>query len=111
MFKSLLLAFTTNSKNGCASYTILYSFPLLVISLFLIMIISERIIHYVLVISRTLGLSEMAAGFLLLSIATSLPELSVSTIAALSGEGGLSVGNVLGSNIANLTIILGFFGD
>lgn len=49
----------------------------------------------------------MAAGFLLLSIATSLPELSVSTIAALSGEGGLSVGNVLGSNIANLTIILG----
>lgn len=49
----------------------------------------------------------MAAGFLLLSIATSLPELSVSTIATLSGEGGLSVGNVLGSNIANLTIILG----
>jgi cation:H+ antiporter len=71
------------------------------------MIISERIIHYVLALSRALGLSEMAAGFLLLSIATSLPELSVSTIATLSGEGGLSVGNVLGSNIANLTIILG----
>jgi cation:H+ antiporter len=71
------------------------------------MIISDRIIQYVLAISRALGLSEMAAGFLLLSIATSLPELSVSTIAALSGEGGLSVGNVLGSNIANLTIILG----
>lgn len=107
MFKSLPPAITTNSKNGCASHTTLYSLPLLVISLFLIMIISERIIHYVLAISRTLGLSEMAAGFLLLSIATSLPELSVSTIAALSGEGGLSVGNVLGSNIANLTIILG----
>jgi cation:H+ antiporter len=49
----------------------------------------------------------MAAGFILLSVTTSLPELSVSTIAATLGEGGLSVGNVLGSNIANLTIIIG----
>lgn len=49
----------------------------------------------------------MAAGFILLSIITSLPELSVSTVASLAGEGGLSVGNVLGSNVANLTIILG----
>jgi len=49
----------------------------------------------------------MAAGFILLSVTTSLPELSVSTIAASMGEGGLSVGNVLGSNVANLTIIIG----
>ncbi|PVX23978.1 MAG: hypothetical protein CW716_11030, partial [Candidatus Bathyarchaeum sp.] len=46
-------------------------------------------------------------GFILLSVTTSLPELSVSIVASLSGEGGLAVGNVLGSNIANLTIILG----
>jgi cation:H+ antiporter len=49
----------------------------------------------------------MAAGFVLLSVVTSLPELSVSALAAISGEGGLSVGNVLGSNVANLTIIIG----
>jgi len=85
----------------------LYSAPLLVISLFLIAVVSERVIKYVLVLSTILGLSEMAAGFILLSVATSLPELSVSVVAALIGEGGLSVGNVLGSNIANLTIILG----
>jgi cation:H+ antiporter len=86
---------------------IIYSIPLLAISLLLIMLISDRIIRYVLVISRALGLSEMAAGFIFLSIITSLPELSVSTVASLAGEGGLSVGNVLGSNVANLTIILG----
>jgi len=86
---------------------IVYSIPLLAISLLLIMLISDRIIRYVLVISKVLGLSEMAAGFILLSIITSLPELSVSTVASLAGEGGLAVGNVLGSNIANLTIILG----
>jgi cation:H+ antiporter len=86
---------------------IIYSIPLLAASLLLIMLISDRIIRYVLAISKALGLSEMAAGFILLSVTTSLPELSVSTVASLVGEGGLSVGNVLGSNIANLTIILG----
>ncbi len=86
---------------------IIYSIPILAASLLLIMLVSDRIIRYVLVISKALGLSEMAAGFILLSIVTSLPELSVSTVASLAGEGGLSVGNVLGSNVANLTIILG----
>ena len=86
---------------------ILYSVPLLIISLSLIAVLSERVIRYVLVLSKVFGLSEMAAGFILLSITTSLPELSVSTVAATLGEGGLSVGNVLGSNIANLTIIIG----
>jgi cation:H+ antiporter len=49
----------------------------------------------------------MATGFVLLSVVTSLPELSVSALAALGSEGGLIVGNVLGSNVANLTIIIG----
>ena len=92
---------------------IFYSIPILVVYLLLIAVLSDRIIRYVLVISKGLGLSEMAAGFVLLSVVTSLPELSVSALAAISGEGGLSVGNVLGSNVANLTIIIGlavFFG-
>jgi cation:H+ antiporter len=86
---------------------IIYSIPLLAASLLLIMLISDRIIRYVLAISKALGLSEMAAGFILLSVTTSMPELSVSMVASLAGEGGLSVGNILGSNVANLTIILG----
>jgi cation:H+ antiporter len=86
---------------------IVYSIPLLAVSLSLIAVFSDKLVGQVTTISRALGLSEMAAGFILLSVATSLPELSVSTIAALAGEGGLSVGNVLGSNIANLTIIIG----
>jgi cation:H+ antiporter len=77
------------------------------VSLLLIMLVSDRIIRYVLFISKAIGLSQMAAGFILLSVITSLPELSVSIVASLGGEGGLSVGNVLGSNVANLTIILG----
>jgi cation:H+ antiporter len=87
--------------------TILYSLPILAVSLLVIMYVSDRIIRYVLIISKVFGLSEMAAGFIILSVTTSLPELSVSTVASLAGEGGLSVGNILGSNVANLTIILG----
>ena len=85
----------------------LYSLPLLIISLFFIGVVSDRIIRYALILSKAFGLSEMAAGFILLSVATSLPELSISTLAAVVDEGGLSVGNVLGSNVANLTIIIG----
>ena len=73
-----------------------YTVPLLALSLLLIALLSERVIRYVIVLSKILGLSQMAAGFILLSVTTSLPELSVSIIAASMGEGGLSVGNVLG---------------
>jgi len=79
----------------------------LFVSLFLIGVLSDRVIRYVLALSRIFGLSEMAAGFILLSVATSLPGLSVSVLASFVGEAGLSVGNVLGSNIANLTVIIG----
>ena len=85
----------------------LVSIALLAVSLFSVGVLSDRIIRYALVLSKFLGFSEMAAGFMLLSVTTSLSELSVSVVAAIIGEGGLSVGNVLGSNVANLTIILG----
>jgi cation:H+ antiporter len=85
----------------------IYSVLVLAASLLLIMLISDRLIRYVLALSKYLGLSEIAAGFIILSITTSLPELSVSTVASFASESGLSVGNVLGSNVANLTIILG----
>ena len=80
---------------------------LLLSSLAIIAVISDRIIIYVTKLSSYFGLSEMSAGFIFLSVATSLPELFVSALASITNQGGLSVGNVLGSNIANLTIILG----
>jgi len=86
---------------------IIYSLSLLLISLFLIAIFSERVIRYSLVLSKFLGLSEVAAGFILLSTATSLPELSICTYAAVIGEGALSVGNIFGSNITILTLVIG----
>jgi cation:H+ antiporter len=52
-------------------------------------------------------LGKTAIGFSLIAFSTSLPELTVALIAALSGGAALSVGNVLGSNIVNITVIIG----
>ncbi|MEK6961502.1 MAG: sodium:calcium antiporter [Nanoarchaeota archaeon] len=58
-------------------------------------------------ISYFLRISEFVAGFLIISISTSLPELFVGIQSALSGMPGLSLGTVIGSNIADLTLIVG----
>src|SRR4030042_2480486 len=52
-------------------------------------------------------LGKTAIGFSLIAFSTSLPELTVALIAALSGGAALSVGNVLGSNIVNISVIIG----
>lgn len=58
-------------------------------------------------IARTIGVSELAIGLTLVAIGTSLPELTVSLIATLRGEADVAVGNVVGSNICNILLILG----
>ena len=58
-------------------------------------------------LARRLGLSPLVIGLTVVSIGTSLPELVVSVEAALVGSGGLALGNVVGSNIANIALILG----
>ncbi|WP_255727600.1 calcium/sodium antiporter [Nesterenkonia sp. DZ6] len=58
-------------------------------------------------LGRTVGLSSLIIGLTVVSFATSAPELAVSTGAALSGSPGLAVGNVVGSNIANILFVMG----
>ena len=58
-------------------------------------------------ISRRTKLGQFAITSFLLALATSLPELFVGTAAALSGKPILSLGNVIGSNIANMSLVIG----
>ncbi|MBS7615640.1 sodium:calcium antiporter [Candidatus Bathyarchaeota archaeon] len=54
------------------------------------------------------GFGKTTIGFILVAFSTSLPELCVSLFAAIGGESmGVAIGNVLGSNIANICLILG----
>ena len=58
-------------------------------------------------IARFFGLSEAIIGLTIVALGTSLPELVTSIIAAKKGESDIAVGNVIGSNIFNIFLILG----
>lgn len=58
-------------------------------------------------IADRLGVPQLVIGLTIVAFGTSVPEAAVSISAALKGSAGLSVGNVLGSNILNILIILG----
>jgi cation:H+ antiporter len=62
-------------------------------------------------IALTLGMSERLVGLTIVAIGTSLPELAASVVAALRGYSSLAVGNVIGSNIFNIFLILGVTGQ
>ncbi len=58
-------------------------------------------------LARTFGVQEAVIGLTLVAFGTSLPELAASIAAAIKGETEISVGNVLGSNVFNLGLIIG----
>ena len=60
-------------------------------------------------IARSLGVSDAVVGLTLVAGGTSLPELATSVVAARKGNGGIAIGNVIGSNLFNIFWILGFW--
>lgn len=58
-------------------------------------------------VAKRLGISPLLIGLTLVGFGTSTPELTTSLIAAFNGNDGISVGNVVGSNIANILLVLG----
>jgi cation:H+ antiporter len=67
----------------------------------------ESLIRGSAALASRLGVSSLAIGLTVVALGTSAPELVVSVDAALSGANDISVGNVVGSNIANIALILG----
>lgn len=58
-------------------------------------------------IARKFGISPLVIGFTIIAFGTSLPELLVSVNANLAGSPGIAIGNVIGSNIANILFVIG----
>ena len=58
-------------------------------------------------LARSFGIPELVIGLTLVSIGTSLPELASSLCAAIYGESNFIIGNIVGSNTANIALILG----
>jgi len=84
-----------------------YFFVELVIGLVVIAATSHLVITEGLVIAEMLNISQVLVGIIMIGVGTSLPELVVSINAILKGSSGLSVGNLIGSNIIDILLALG----
>lgn len=68
---------------------------------------ADQFLKSSIVLAKRFGLSEMMIGVVLIGFGTSFAEIVVSAVAALKGQPQLAVGNVLGSNIANIGLVIG----
>ena len=80
---------------------------LIVLGLVLIGLGGKYAVDSTIEVSKLIGISEGFAGFTILSIGSSLPELIVSVIALRKGKEELSLGNIIGSNFFNLFFVIG----
>ena len=81
--------------------------PLLVIGFALTIGGAHFVIESGTSIAREFGISEWIIGIFLISLGTSLPELVVSLVAVKKGNAEMSIGNIIGSNVANFSMVLG----
>lgn len=81
---------------------------ILVLGLVLLYFGAEGLVRGSSSLALRLGLSPLVVGLTVVAFGTSTPELVVSLKAAYLGQGDISVGNVVGSNICNIGLILGF---
>lgn len=86
---------------------LLLSFMVIIICFGLLVWGAERFVHGAAAIANNLGVPPLIIGLTVVGIGTSAPEILISVIAAYQGNPALAVGNALGSNIANIALVLG----
>ncbi len=79
----------------------------LLVGLIVLVIAADKFVIGTVSIARRFGISPLLIGLTIVGLGTSAPEIIVSAISSLQGNTGLAVGNALGSNIANIGLILG----
>jgi cation:H+ antiporter len=86
---------------------VLWSLVAVGVGLVILIAASDRLVASAVRVSQALGVSAVLIGALVVGLGTSLPELLVSGLAAGGGELDIAMANVVGSNIANVTLVLG----
>ncbi len=83
---------------------------ILAVSLVVLASASHFAINFVEKLIELTGLSEASVGFVILAVMTSTPEIIVALFSVLQGTPGISVGDILGSNMFNIGVVLGILG-
>ena len=85
----------------------LYAIIAILVGLFLLVYGADRFVTGAAHTARSLGVSPMIIGMTVVGMATSMPEVLVGSVAALQGKTNIAIGNAIGSNIANVGLVLG----
>lgn len=80
---------------------------LLILGLGLLVWSADRLVYGAAALARNFGVAPLVIGMTIIAMGSSAPEMMVSATAAIAGKTDTAVGNVLGSNIANIALILG----
>lgn len=96
-----------SSETGGKNLHILLCLLYIVGGLGAVILGANLVVDHATEIARNFGISETIIGLTIVSIGTSLPELVTSVVAAKKGEADMAVGNVVGSNLFNILLVLG----
>ena len=97
---------TKKEKAQKAKYTLARSIVYIVITLLIIIVSSDLIVDNAVLLATSLGVSEKIISMTILVIGSSLPELSLTIACARKGEYEMVLGNIIGTNIFNICVVL-----
>lgn len=83
------------------------NFALVILGIAMLVLGGDKLVEGATHIGKRFGMSDRVAGLTICAVGTSMPEVFVSVTSTLSGNSGMAVGNIMGSDMANLLLILG----
>ena len=83
------------------------NFALVILGIAMLVLGGDKLVEGATQIGKRFGMSDRVAGLTICAVGTSMPEVFVSVTSTLSGNSGMAVGNIMGSDMANLLLILG----
>ncbi|MFC1478305.1 calcium/sodium antiporter [Candidatus Margulisiibacteriota bacterium] len=101
---------TQSYNDEPKSAPLIKDIALIIIGLAGIIIGAQILINSATFLARTFGVSELVIGISIVAIGTSLPEMATSLVAVWKQEEDIGIANIVGSNIFNILLILGFVG-
>jgi len=96
------IKFIENNRDGMPKYVLFIIFGLIGV-----VVGAQLLVDSAVYLANILGVPEFLIAISMIAVGTSLPELAVSATASLKGESDISIGNLIGSNVFNILLILG----
>jgi cation:H+ antiporter len=98
---------TAEEPGDSVSHHWIWNVSLVIAGLILLFLGARWVVTGAVTLARFLGVSELVIGLTVVAVSTSLPEIATSVVAGFRGQTDIAVGNVVGSNIFNILLVLG----